>query len=233
MEAPRLWQKMATHILANVEEEWMKKDAAFSWTSGGEGVHQICGFIWADNFWIMSHSKENVKHMLRDLIEQPSRWDLEPKPASLWWTRTNDSEEKSDMNLGTTSGFHTFSFEDTFKMLSCALCRQGKTNDAVEERMQSANKTFWKDILIYKSKDIPWKIKCQRLVDHVCAVFAFGVKYWSWTIHNDGQNQRIGNQDSDTFVQFQRHKEETWVDYHARTFEVARKIWIQMGLPFL
>ena len=25
VEAPRLWQKMATQILANVEEEWMKK----------------------------------------------------------------------------------------------------------------------------------------------------------------------------------------------------------------
>ena len=25
VEAPRLWQKMLTQILANVEEEWMKK----------------------------------------------------------------------------------------------------------------------------------------------------------------------------------------------------------------
>ena len=55
-------------------------------------------------------------------------------------------------------------------------------HDAVEERMQSAKKAFWKDILIYKSKDVPWKIKCQRLVDNVCAVFAFGSENWSWTI---------------------------------------------------
>ena len=51
---------------------------------------------------------------------------------------------------------------------------QGKTCDAVEERMQSANKAFWKDSVIYKSKDVPWKVKCRCLVDHVHVVFAFG-----------------------------------------------------------
>ena len=40
-------------------------------------------------------------------------------------------------------------------------------------------KLFWKDILIYKSKDIPWKIKCRRLVDRVYAVFACGSENWS------------------------------------------------------
>ena len=37
--------------------------------------------------------------------------DLEPKPASLWWTSTYDSEEKSDMNVGTSSGCYKFLFE--------------------------------------------------------------------------------------------------------------------------
>ena len=32
--------------------------------------------------------------------------------------------------------------------------RQGKTHDAIEERMQSAKKAFWKDILKNKSKDV-------------------------------------------------------------------------------
>ena len=30
-----------------------------------------------------------------------------------------------------------------------------------------------------------------------------------------------------------RPKNQSWVDYHARTFLIARKIWVQMGLPFL
>ena len=57
---------------------------------------------------------------------------------------------------------HTLPFEDKFKILGCVMNRQGKTLDASEERMQSANDTFWRDILVYKSGDVPWRIKCRR-----------------------------------------------------------------------
>ena len=110
VEAPRLWQKMATQILANVEEGWMKKRIDILLDIAGGREHQICSLMWDDNFWIVSHSKENLELMLRDLIEEASRWDLEPKPASLWWTSTYDSEEKVDMILGTTSGCYKFLF---------------------------------------------------------------------------------------------------------------------------
>ena len=64
------------------------------------------------------------------------------------------------MTLVTSTGCYQFPFEDTFKILGCALLPEGKTHDAMEERMQSANKAFCKDILIFKSKDVLWKIKC-------------------------------------------------------------------------
>ena len=76
-------------ILLNVEEE---------------GVHQICSFLWAVNFWIMSHSKEHLEQMLKDLIEEAVKVDLEPKPASLWWTSTHACEVKENMILGTSKG---------------------------------------------------------------------------------------------------------------------------------
>ena len=41
--------------------------------TGGGGEHQICSFMWADNFCIMSHSKKHLEQM----------------PASLWWTNTH------------------------------------------------------------------------------------------------------------------------------------------------
>ena len=72
------------------------------------------------------------------------------------------------MIWGTSKGCYKFRFEEEFKILGCMMNRQGKTCGAVEERMQSANEAFsWKDIKICKSKDIPWRITCQRLVDHV------------------------------------------------------------------
>ena len=48
----------------------------------GERTHQICIFLWADNFWIMSHSKEHLEQMLRDLIEEANRWDKKPGYSS-------------------------------------------------------------------------------------------------------------------------------------------------------
>ena len=86
------------------------------------------------------------------------------------------------MILCTTSGCHKVLFEEKFKILGHAMTRQGKSQDAIEERMQSAKKTFWKDVLIYESTDVPWKVRCQRLADHVYAVFAFGSENWSWTV---------------------------------------------------
>ena len=80
------------------------------------------------------------------------------------------------MILGTSKGNYKLPFEDTFKILGCAMSRQGKTCDAVEERMQSANKAFSKDILIYKSKDVPWKVEWSTSggPHHVYEVLAFG-----------------------------------------------------------
>ena len=124
--------------------------------------------------------KEYLEPMSKDLIEDAVKVDLEPKTASLW-TSTYASEERKDMILGTSKGCHKFSFEDESRILGCVMNRQGKTCDAVEERMQSADKAFWKDIMIYRSEDVPWRIKCQRLVGNVHAVFSFGSETWSWT----------------------------------------------------
>ena len=56
VEAHRLWQKMAMQLQAIVEEEWERKRMGILLDFGGEGTHQICSFMWADNFRIMSHS---------------------------------------------------------------------------------------------------------------------------------------------------------------------------------
>ena len=82
VEAPRLWLKMAMQVLANVEPIWQKKKMGVNMDTQERGNHQICSFMWADNYWIMSHSKVHLEQMMKELIEEAERWDLEPKPAS-------------------------------------------------------------------------------------------------------------------------------------------------------
>ena len=79
-----------------------------------------------------------------------------------------------------------------------------ETNDATEGRMQSANKAFWKDILIFTSKDVPWKVKCQRLVDHVNAVFASGSENCFWTMRTKKKIKRWETKTLITLVPFQK-----------------------------
>ena len=82
VEALRLWQKNCHTALGQCgNKDGKRKECVFSWTSKEKGHIKICSFLWADNFWIMSPSKKNLWQMLRDLIEEASRWDLIPKPA--------------------------------------------------------------------------------------------------------------------------------------------------------
>ena len=102
---------------------------------GTSGFAVSCGRQFLDHVPIQNG---NLKQMLRDLIERRrlSR-TLHPKLARLWWTSTYEPEERSDLSVDTKSGRNRFPFEEKFKILGCAMNRQGKTNDALEERMQS------------------------------------------------------------------------------------------------
>ena len=126
------------------------------------------------------------------------------------------------MILGTSTGCHKFPFAEEFKILVCAMNRQVKTCDAVEERMQSANKDFWKDILIHKSKGVPWKIECQRLVDHVYAVFAF----WECSVSKDIKKKR-----GSTTILERANWPERYGDRRACPFclKKAESMWRAMG----
>ena len=45
------------------------------------------------------HSKSHLQHMMRDLILEAEKWDLAPKPGSLWWTSTHEPDEKFDLSI--------------------------------------------------------------------------------------------------------------------------------------
>ena len=68
VEAPTLRLKSARLILWSVEKEWKRMRMG--------GNHQICSFQWADNHWMLSHSKMHLEQMMKELIEEPERWDL-------------------------------------------------------------------------------------------------------------------------------------------------------------
>ena len=109
---------------------------------------------------------------MKDLIEEAERWDLEPKSASLWWTGTYADEKMEDMLIKTKTGVPKLPFEKVVRDSGITFFNsEGKVQDSLEERMESANKAWWRDATIYRSEDAPWRITCRRMVDQVRILF--------------------------------------------------------------
>ena len=130
VEAPRLWQKMAMQILANVEQGWKKERMGVVLDLEGKKKSSNLQFhVCRHNCCAVSHSKTHLERMMKDLVQEAGRWDVEPKPASLWWTSTYDSEEKNDLSIDTETGRERILFEEMFfffrKKIGFTMHRQG------------------------------------------------------------------------------------------------------------
>ena len=73
VEAPKLWQMMATQLLATVEK---KRKMGLLLDFKGAEPHQICSLGYVP-------LQEKLEAMLRDLFVEATRWDLAPKLAGL------------------------------------------------------------------------------------------------------------------------------------------------------
>ena len=50
-----------------------------------------------------------------------------------------------------------------------------------KKKMQSANEAWWRDVKIDRSRDVPWRVKCRRMLDQVCSVLCFASENWCWS----------------------------------------------------
>ena len=115
--------------------------------------------------------------MLKDLIEEAAEMDLEPKPASLWWTSTYASEEKEDMILGTSKVCSKFPsermcFESSRENVRCC----GRTNAVSKQGLLEGHCDIQEQRCSVEGK------MSTSGGHHVYAVFSFGSENWSsWT----------------------------------------------------
>ena len=145
----------ALHILWNVEKEWEKRQIVFSIEQNQGGCHEMYSFLWANNYWITSHAKKLLDHMMKELIKEAARWDLEQQWASLWWSSTYADDVKEDMMIKTKKELNKFPFEKCIEILGYIFNQSGKSHESLEERMPKANRTWRGDAKIFRSKDVP------------------------------------------------------------------------------
>ena len=170
VEVPTLWLNLAMYMLRNVEKGWKKQMEIHVDKSHG-GSHLICSVLRADDFGDVAVKKAFGADM-KELIAEAEICDLEATPAILWWSGTFADDVKEDITMKTRRGQHKFPFVKSFKNLGHLCNPTSKSHECAKERerVQKTNKAWWRDARIYRSKDVPWRIKCKRMVEQVYSV---------------------------------------------------------------
>ena len=165
---------------------------------GGQNYsNKYAVFVWADNYWVMSHWKAHLEQMMKGLIEEAETWDLEPKPASLWWTSSYTSEEKKSLAIETTTGHHRTPFEEHFLDSWCLLASSEEDARSRGREDATCKHGMGGDVKIYTSKDVPRRERCRRMVEHVYSLFCFGSENGSWSVRLLSKNSEDCKKDLD------------------------------------
>ena len=181
---------------------------------------------------VLSFSSSSSCLGLRDLIKK-RKWDLVPEPASLWWTSTYEEEERSE--VGTYCHPWTDVQNSPLRRnssLGCAMNRQGKTLDAIEERMQSANKSLLEGHSGLQEQTCAVEDQVQKIGGPRVFRLLFGCANWSCTIQTMDRIKKWETKIMMRLFRFKRGKDETWVEFHTRCCKAARKNGYRWADPF-
>ena len=139
----------------------------------------------------------------------------------------------NDIEIRTRTGLHNLPFEKKFKILRHTSNQAGRTRDSSEQRIHSANKAWWRDAMIYRSKDVPSRVKCRNMVDQVHSVFCSGSENWPWSDAILDRSKGLEAKAMRRLFRFKRKEDEMLTGYCTRKATAARAIWKTMKLPFL
>ena len=83
----------------------------------------------------------------------------------------------------------------------CNESSKKKTCDAVEQRIQSANMTFWKDTMIFKSKNVRGGQNVSGWKRHVCRILL-----WKWILTMDAADTEKFEKNNEEIIQTEKTK---------------------------
>ena len=181
---------------------------SFHLKSEDEGSHQVCSFMWADNHCVLSQ-KKNAQQMMKELVEEVERWDMEPKPTSLWWTRTHAMEKKLDMVIKTAGRKYKLPFVDEFRILVNLFSRDGGIQFNLEEKMQSDNRAWWRDAKIFRCKKSFMENQVPKSIRSCIRRLLPRMRELELEPGEDEKSEGMGNEDSEKTIQDEEERRRT------------------------
>ena len=82
--------------------------------------------------------------------------------------------------------------------------------------MEAANKAWWRDTKIYRSKDVSWRERCRRMVEHVCNVYCLGNENWCGSRATMDRIRKWETKAMRWVFRFKKEEDETWANCCAR-----------------
>ena len=177
---------------------------------------------------------EGTVHQRKKKAPGAKRRELEPQPASPWWTSTHAGEENDDTVIKTTAGEHTFPLcGQMFRFWDYIFNGEGKMHDSLEEKTQSANKSLVEGRDDFQEQVHAMASEVQRNGGPSVQRILLWERILEQAPNDSGQNFGVGNEGLEKALQDEEKWRETVQSCCTKTARTARNIWRKMKLPFL
>ena len=228
-----MWWRVAKYVLWKAEEKWKTRGWGLSFGGESDNAYVLRGMMWADNYWLFCHDREIFVHMVNDVIEELLDLDMEPKPESLWWTCLYEEEEQLTIKVAGQGKEWDLPFREVFDVLGYRFNREGKGAQGVEKTLRKGMGSWWRDVYIYRSRSVPLKTKCQRVVSHVFSTALNGSVNWNLTVAIARMVHYWETKILRLILRPKMLPGAEWVTKKARIARVTRSRWQKMGLASL
>ena len=180
------------------------------------------------------HAAQRKQSIQEKKAPEAKRRELEPQPASPWWTSTYAGEENDDTVIKTTAGEHTFPIcGQMFRFWDYIFNGEWKMHDSLEEKTQSANKSLVEGRDDFQEQVHAMASEVQRNGGPSVQRILLWERILEQAPNDSGQNFGVGNEGLEKALQDEEKWRETVQSCCTKTARTARNIWRKMKLPFL
>ena len=142
----------------------------------------------ADNYWIMSDSREHLETIVKELTVAADGLELEQKTQSVVDEHVRARVQDRHEHCG---GGQDLSFSvDGFVILGHSSERSGRGISSLGGRLAEGTKALLKEARISRSNLVSVKQKCSRMVSHIYSIVSLGCDNWSWPQHTMNRLKR-------------------------------------------
>ena len=140
---------------------------------------------------------------VNDIIEELLNLDMEPKPESLWWTRSYLEEDKLRLQVGgggkdgnCRSGRSSRCWGNVFSVM-------GKAHKGSERLCAKEWAAGGATLIFIVRQSVSLKTKRQRVISHVFSTALNSSANWTWNVYNARLVHSLGDKDSSLNLQTQ------------------------------